>query len=316
MFTLLCYILTVIRIDMAALNGSTNGTRVFEDIEIGPYIFGILIALIAVILNGFLLLVLVKERKSFLHMRVTYYIMNLGIADFLTGLIILFLAMTRVFHIEIPSTCEDVMVILNWITMQCSFYTLVMMSIDRLVIVLYSLSWSNILTVRRTIISIITLWLVSIAGGIVMYFYQLETRLAILSFVELSIFIFICNSLFIYPVLRKREKGSIVTTVSSSQTVYSTRVLYPLPYDNMSRVVIILILVLIITQLPFIICLQMWLIHKLSGGSVLVDVVRTQSFFTGYGYAQAFASLNFAMNPIVYAWRVKKYREAFADTLC
>ena len=303
---------------MAAFNNASNNATDLSragNFEISPYILGLIIAFIAVVLNGFLLLVLAKERKSFLHMRVTYYIINLGIADFLTGLIILFLAMTRVFRIPITSICEDLIVLLNWITMQCSFYTLVMMSIDRLVIVLYSLSWSDILTVRRTVISIFIFWIISIAGGIVMYFYQLETRLAILSFVELSILIFICNSLFIYPVLRKREKGRFITTVTSSQTVYSRRVLYPLPYDNMSRVVIILILVLIITQLPFVIYLQIWLIHHLSGGSIL-DMVRTKTFVTGYGYAQSFASLNFAINPIVYAWRVKKYREAFADTLC
>ena len=301
---------------MAAFSNASNETEILRgDFEITPYILGLIISFIAVVLNGFLLLVLAKERKSFLHMRVTYYIINLGIADFLTGLIILFLAMTRVFRIPITSTCEDLMVLLNWITMQCSFYTLVMMSIDRLVIVVYSLSWSDILTVRRTVISIIILWIISIAGGIVMYFYQLETRLAILSFVELSILIFICNSLFIYPVLRKREKGRFITTVTSSQGIYSQRVLYPLSYDNMSRVVIILILVLIITQLPFVIYLQIWLIHQLSGGSIL-DMVRTKTFVTGYEYAQSFASLNFAINPIVYAWRVKKYREAFADTLC
>jgi hypothetical protein len=300
---------------MATLNISngTEGHR--EDTEITPYVFGLSIAFISILLNGFLLLVLAKERKSFLHMRVTYYIINLGIADFLTGVIILFLVMTRVFNIQLTTTCEDLMVIFNWITMQCSFYTLVMMSIDRLVIVLYSLSWSYILTVRRTIISIISLWVVSVAGGIIMHFYKLETRLAILSFVELSIVIFIFNSLFIYPTLRKREKGRFIARVDSNRTVYSQRVLYPLPYDKMSRVVVILVVVLIITQLPFVIYLQMWLIHELSGGSVL-DTVRTQSFVIGYGYAQSFASLNFALNPVVYAWRIKKYREAFANTLC
>ena len=301
---------------MAALNNTSHGAeRYQEDTVITPFVLGLLIAFISVLLNGSLLLVLAKERKSFLHMRVTYYIINLGIADFLTGLITLFLVMTRLAHIQMSTTGEDLMVILNWITMQCSFYTLVMMSIDRLVIVLYSLSWSYILTVRRTIVGIISCWVVSVAGGILMYFYQLETRLAILSFVELSILIFICNSLFIYPVLRKREKGRVITRVSASQTVYSQRVLYPLPYDNMSRVVIILIVVLIITQLPFVIYLQMWLIHQLSGRSVL-DMVRTQSFLTGYLYVQSFACLNFAMNPVVYAWRIKKYREAFANALC
>ncbi|CAB3990873.1 Hypothetical predicted protein [Paramuricea clavata] len=90
------------------------------------------------------------------------------------------------------------------------------------------------------------------------------------------------HHLLIYPALRKREKGRFIARVDSNRTVYSQRVLYPLPYDKMSRVVVILVVVLIITQLPFVIYLQMWLIHELSGGRVL-DTVRTQSFVIGYG---------------------------------
>ena len=303
---------------MAALSLTSNATEgVWKkaDIDITPFVFGLFIAFMTVLLNGFLLIVLAKERKSFMHMRVTYYIINLGIADFLTGGIILFLVITRVFQIPLSSTFEEILVIFNWITMQCSFYTLVLMSVDRLVIVLYSMSWSCILTVKRAIIGIAIVWVVSVTGGVIMHFYQEETQLAILCIVQLSIFIFIINSLFIYPVLRKREKGRFVTKVSASQTLYSERVLYPLPYDNMSRVVIILIVVLIITQLPFVICMEMRLIQRLCGEGVL-EFARTKIFAIVYLYAQSFACLNFAINPVVYAWRLKKYREAFANCLC
>lgn len=298
---------------MVALNGTEeSGTEVPDTT---PYIFGLFIAFLSVLLNGFLLLVLAKQRKSFLHMRVTYYIINLGIADFLTGVVTSILVISRVFQIQLTRLSEDTLVLFNWVTMQCSFYTLVLMSVDRLVIVLYSLSWTQILTVRRAIISVVVLWVVSAAGGVLMHFYEIQMQLAILCFVELSIFVFICNSVFIYPVLKRREKARFVTTVSSSQTVYSERVLYPLSYDNMSRVVLILIIILTVTQLPFAICLQMWLIHQLSGG-IILNIVRTKLFATGYAYAQSFACLNFAINPVVYAWRIKKYREAFADMVC
>ena len=298
---------------MVVVNGTEEPSM--PEAELTPYVFGLFIAFVSILLNGFLLLVLAKQRKSFLHMRVTYYIINLGIADFLNGLVISILVMSRVFQIELTRRSQDTLVLFNWVTLQCSFYTLVLMSVDRLVIVLYSLSWTHILTVRRAIMSIVILWVVSAAGGVLMHFYETETQLGIMCFVELSILIFICNSLFIYPVLKRREKARFVTTVSSNQTVYSRRVLYPLPYDNMSRVVLILIVMLTVTQLPFIICLQMWIIHELSGG-VILNVVRTKLFLTGYAYAQSFACLNFAMNPVVYAWRIKKYREAFADMIC
>ena len=296
---------------------SDNGTEESgtADPDTTPYIFGLFIAFLSVLLNGFLLLVLAKQRKTFLHMRVTYYIINLGIADFLTGVVISILVISRVFQLQLTRLSEDTLVLFNWVTMQCSFYTLVLMSVDRLVIVLYSLSWTQILTVRRAIISVVVLWVVSAAGGVLIHFYEIQMQLAILCFVELSIFVFICNSVFIYPVLKRREKARFVTTVSSSQTIYSERVLYPLSYDNMSRVVLILIMILIVTQLPFTICLQMWLIHQLSGG-IILNIVRTKMFATGYAYAQSFACLNFALNPVVYAWRIKKYREAFADMVC
>lgn len=304
--------------DNENITGLGNETGSHGDPDLTPYLLGLFIAFSSVILNGFLLLVLARERKSFLHMRVTYYIINLGVADLLTGALIFFLVMTRVFYINVSPFFETIMVILNWTTLQCSFYTLLMMSFDRLVLVLYSLSWSRILTIPRAVSSIVACWLVSIVGGICMYFYSVETRLAILVFVEVSILIFVCNTLFIYPVLKKREKARCVTTVSQTQSDVSIqirRVSNPIRYDHMSRVVITLIVLLIVTQLPFIICMQLKLVHKLSGCRY-AQIVLTDSFEKAFAYTQAFAGLNFAINPIIYGWRVKKYREAFSNTLC
>lgn len=291
---------------MAYENVTANRTTIV--VVITPYVFGVAFSLLAIALNGFLILVMTKERSVFFHTRVSYFVINLAVADCLTGVSLTYIGFQELLTLE-KSSARPVVLVFSWITVQCSFFTLLLMSVDRLVMVLYPLSWSRILTVRRTIIGVAVVWLVSIAGGVVMHFYKMATQLAILSFVELCTLIFVCNSLFIYPVLRKREQGRYISDDPSKSAER-----LPIPHDKMSNVVVILMVVLMVTQLPFLMCFQMILAHRLFDQNFLRNI-DNNAFFQAYSYTQAFAGLNFVVNPIVYAWRIRTYRKAFTRVL-
>lgn len=275
-------------------------------LPVTSYLLGVVFSILAIILNGFLVLVMTKERKVFFRTRVSYFVINLAVADCLTGVSLTYLELRELLKLKTHPALIPMVLLFNWTTVQCSFFTLLLMSVDRLIMVLYPLSWSKILTVRRTLISVAAVWLVSIAGGVMLHFYKAATQLVILSFVELCTLVFICNSLLIYPVLRKREQGRY-TSDDPSQSSPTIR-------DKMSTVVVMLMVVLIVTQLPFVTCFQIILAHRLFAKNVFqkLDVL---SLFQAYSYAQAFACLNFVVNPIVYAWRIRTYRKAFIRTL-
>lgn len=276
--------------------------------DVAPLSIGLVLATLAIVLNGFLILVMIRERKIFFNTRVSYFIINLAVVDCLAGLSTAYLGLHEILQLEKSHPVRRYVVLLNWTTVQGSFLTLLLMSLDRLVIVVYSLSWSNILTIGRTIISIGVIWLVSVAGAITMHFYSMQTRLAIVIFVELCILMFVGNSLFIYPVLRKREQRQFIS-VASTQSMNQRSLRTP-QHDKMSTVVIILMGVIIITQLPFILCYQLWLIHHLIDNKLLQNI-HEETYLKASLYSHAFACLNFVVNPIVYAWRIRKYRKAF-----
>ena len=275
-----------------------------------PYVLGVVFSILAIVLNGFLLLVMVKERTVFFHTRVSYFVINLAVADCLTGVSLTYLELRELLKLKTHPALIPMVVLFNWTTVQCSFFTLLLMSVNWLIMVLYPLRWSNILTVRRTLTSVAAVWLVSIAGGVMLHFHKAATQLVILSFVELCTLLFICNSLFIYPVLRKREQCRY-TSGDPSQSFERPP---PTFRDKMSTVVVILMVVLIVTQLPFVTCFQIMLADSLFDKNVFqkIDVL---SLYQAYSYTQAFACLNFVVNPIVYAWRIRTYRKAFTRTL-
>lgn len=276
-------------------------------LSIAPLALGLVFSISSIVLNGFLFLVMTRERKIFFRTRVSYFVVNLALADCLTGLSLAYLELQEILKLEKLLSIKPWVILLNWTTVQCSFFSLLLMSIDRLVIILYPLTWPTILTVKRTITSIVVVWLVSISGGVLMHFYKMKAQFAVLIFVEFCTLVFVINTCCIYPVLKKREQGQSISGASSRQAQLLS---HQVPHDKMSTVVIILMVVLVITQLPFVICLKIWLTHNIIDDNILQNVVMG-SYLPVYLYTQTFASLNFVVNPIVYAWRLRTYRKVF-----
>ena len=100
-----------------------------EPYEVILYIFAIL----AVILNGLLLMSMYKERKKIFVTRISFLVANLALADFLVGLFVILLYQPiNKLKILKGETVEKLKLPFTWTVSCTSFYTLLLMAAERL----------------------------------------------------------------------------------------------------------------------------------------------------------------------------------------
>ena len=80
--------------------------------------------------------------------------------------------------------------------------------------------------------------------------------------------------------------------------------------EEVTAVVAILLAVLIFTMVPHFICVQLLLANILIDDTAL-DGIDQNKLYLAFEYTDALSFLNFVVNPIVYAWRLRMYRRAF-----
>ena len=263
----------------------------------------VIIGSAAVLMNGLLLLVLYNERKKFFRTRVSYLIANLALADCFTGLMLVIVLALQFANkslngLEFLFLCGSI---------QTSLYTLILMSVDRLIVAIMPMTWSRILTKRNTIIGIIFTWAFAIFGSIMMKYQITKRRFAFLLFIEISAVLFVFIHVVIFQVLR-RQRRDLSQSGSSAEISTIMDLTLQACHAQITSVVLTLMLVLIITYTPYVVYSNVILARKGTGMGVLI-------YDTGFRYTQAFSYLNYAANPIVYAWRLRVYRKALCTLI-
>lgn len=179
--------------------------------------------------------------------------------------------------------------------------------------------WSRLLTVPRTILCIILVWIISICGGVAIHFNQYYAQFFICLFVELSALSFIATHVYILWILRRREKGCEIEITPDKDPSQATPCLEPkdtshIAHRKVTIVVTILLAVLITTCVPYFVCLQMFTTNN-TFDPTLSQRINVDIFDKVYNFSNAFSYINFLANPIIYAWRLRMYRKAFFSLL-
>lgn len=280
--------------------------------EILAYIFGIL----AIILNGVLLLSMYNERKKIFVTRASYLVANLAVADCLNGLFLVVLQQP-IGEIEYRSDVRARIQLPSvWTALCMSYFTVLVMAAERSVVIMRPMDWSALLTIRRTIISILAVWILSIIAGGVMYNdkYRYHAQFFICLFVEICAVLFLTTHVYISCLLYRRDKHRANVNEDPDQDTPRLA-----PSENISQrkitiVVSILLVILIVTMLPYFVCLQVFTIQNTFDDTV-ASKIDLDVYGRAYLYTDAFLYVNFFANPIIYAWRLRMYRKAFYSLL-
>ena len=290
----------------------------FRELE-PPAILSYIFSCLAIILNGVLLISMFNERKKIFVTRISYLVANLAFVDCLNGVFLIallqpipnirFLQTEAMFTVQLP---------LVWTAFCASYFTLFLMAAERLIIVTLPLLWSTLLTVRRTIYCICMVWIISIAAGIAIHYVRFYALFFICLFVEICALSFIATHVYILWILHKREKRRVKTFAIQDSSQITPCLPEPssenIAHKKVTVVVTILLIVLVVTCVPYFICLQIFSIANTFDPTVRNKLDR-DTYRTAYIYTDAFNYIYFFSNPIIYAWRLTMYRQAFYSLL-
>ena len=266
----------------------------------------IILSISASLENSLILVALYKE--SSLHLPSKLLFGCLAITDLCVGLVSEPLYV--VYLIPVVNKRWDICLfvfvtgfVASYILVSVSLLTLTAISVDRLLALLLGLRYRQVVTSKRTFITLTAFWLAAIVAA-TMYFWN---NMLILWYGHVLIAIcliisFICH-VKIFLTLRRR-KIQVQEHVHQQQQQVQTIPLNIARYKKAVSSALWVQFTLVVCNLPF----------------VIVDTLATHSglsppVYLAKQFAITLVFLNSSLNPILYCWKMKEVRQAVKNTI-
>ena len=292
---------------VAAMLNNTASLRGIDEtsltwLEILTTVIGIL----AVVLNGSLLIAMVRYRSTIFTSKGAYLVANMAMADLLTGLNSSLLNLKKSFQFS-ENLTKAMFSIISTIAIS-SFLTIFVMSLERCIAIGFPIKAKVWLSKTRTIKSCVAVWSIAtlscactvVFGDIVSFCFSIVFEITIL-----------CTMFFYYQIAIKLKQRRTFLTSMQPTGDRGMRSNADLQRDcQMTTVVVTITLIFIITALLYMVAGNILLVRRLF--TVANYDSQLQLFIQFYFPVQL---INFVLNPIVYAWRLPNYRLALLRTL-
>ena len=277
----------------------------------------LIVGIASVIFNGALLIVMTFNSRQVFASLGSYFIFNLAIADFITGVNSIVYAVEQLLPPSAFSVqAKMALLTIFWITVQVSFFTIFVMSTERLVAVVFPFKAAGIMSKKKTTIYCIAVWIISIVCGSLINTKTGKVQLGLTIIFELVIVCIVIEYFQVFRQLRVLWQSSKTRAVYNGHNNNEAKPMKNTKTTDLQReyevtiVVVTLAIILVITVFPYMIALQIQICYLLFYTKLPLShpVVK----FSGYYFP--IELLNFVVNPVVYAWRLPKYRKAFLTT--
>jgi hypothetical protein len=276
----------------------------------------LIVGIASVIFNGALLIVMTFNSRQVFASLGSYFIFNLAIADFITGINSIVFAGESLAPPSFSVQVKQALLIIFWITVQVSFFTIFVMSTERVVAVVFPFKATRLMSKKKTTIYCIAVWVVSIACGSLITLNRAWVQLILTIIFEVVIVCIVIEYIQVFRHLRILWQGSKTRTVYNGHNNNEANPIRNKKSTDLQReyevtiVVVTLAIVLVITVFPYMIASQIYICYELFYTPLPIN--HPVEKFSLYYFP--IELLNFAVNPVVYAWRLPKYRKAFLTT--
>lgn len=230
-----------------------------------------------------------------------YMVASLAIADLLTGVNSVLWGIQSVTGFY-P---QAVLLTIYWITVEVSFLTILAMALDRFIAVTYPTQSESIVSAQRTLVGCALIWILSTAIGILIYRHLNVGKFVFCMLFEVNILGVAVLYILMY------RKARVISKLAHSGEMKDKHAIRKATLESrLYAVVLVLVGVLVVTVLPYILALHIELGYLITSPEGERNSAL-DAFLTFYLPVEL---LNFLVNPIVYAWRLPKYRKALWRT--
>ena len=274
-----------------------------------PHITAMVIDAVGVICNSLLIIAILFDPLKVLRKGAWFTIFNLSIAD----LIAAGSNFMNIGAVKFPIKNEISAGIFFYLWMfgvSASFMLLTFLTIQTYIIVKYPIQSRFIISGKKICLSCLVIWTLATLLGFGSVLHRIKKDFAF----ELSMKIYISQiavlelTVVVQLLLKVLIIREIVASARNIEGEAERR--DHTKYKEVAKTVVILIVILIVTALPYFAAKQIEYLYKLR-------VVRGDELIRLFSnYYEPVAVLNFALNPILYSLRLPDYRRSLLALLC
>ena len=250
-------------------------------------------ATLSIVLNATFLIVLATNRDLIKNKRMTYHVGNLAVADMLLGLSTFCSNLVQEF--KNVSQVSTYLTLISDVSSLVSFAAVLLMGIERAVVIRKPFTWFEILPLKRVLSAMVGGWVAMCL--LCVTFRILKARMAVTFVALLLVCLTIAINIYIYKKVQL-ETRRLMTVLNN--------------HERACILLLIIVAITIVTVLPFLLfsnILSICDLLHLKCNLVSNNYLKTISYSL-----QNLANMNFIVNPIVYIWNDRTYREAFCRT--
>ena len=267
-----------------------------------PYLVVAVLCALSFILNGTFVIVIYKNWAVVKRRRITYHLTNLAVSDSLVGASGFCRNIAAVAAGKMTNKLSLVFGEITWMAALTSLLTVCLMAIERLLCIKKPLSWSETLSLKRIRGIMVGNWILALPLAVLMHFYTMKMRIIFLIVCYIPIFI---TALVYINVYIKISKSNEAVDDETQQSSLIGKRRNNLMQRKVGNLVLILALVLVVTMTPIVI------FGSVKAACELLNCKFLETMNTLVGYSYILSIMNFVVNPILYAWRIRLYRQAF-----
>ena len=278
-----------------------------NSLSLTSFVLSIVMAPIIVLGNVLVLLAVWKDPLKKLRLAPSNFILvSMAVADLSVGLVVcpitaywgwvIFDKGTSVFELS-------VIFAINVFSVNVSFGHMFLLTVDRLLAVVKPLQYRVIITNKRAVIASCICWIYFLAFGC--SFLMLRDYFAIMGALDnVQLLAILVSMLIMYSVIMIRFHRYSKTRLNKLFHSRKSLLLIVKRERNLFKAITIVICAFLICYLPSFI------------GLILIYLCKPchshlASFMTFFGFSTCLTHLNSGLNPILYSWRLPKYRETF-----
>lgn len=214
-----------------------------------------------------------------------------------------------VYVFDYKQSLTNVQLPMVWTTVEASLMSLMFLAVERTLAFRCPFALKSIVTVRRTVFVILCIWTFAATCGLLVYFYSNKAQLAMTILYQLCVATFLVGQAYVIIKMQQRKRQNVLCDHDVSM-VTRKHILKQRVNNHVTKVVLILIIVVVVTLLPYMIAIQIYFLSALRLRPPLdQQALKVLVRFIVYWYPVEL--LNFIVNPIIYAYRLERYRRAF-----
>ena len=276
----------------------------------------LIVGVASVLFNGALLIAMTFNSRQVFASLGSYFIYNLAIADFVTGVNSIVWGISHLAPEAFSQEAEMTLLTIFWITVQVAFFTIFVMSSERLVAIVFPFKAALLMSRKKTTMYCITVWIVAVLFGGLINHKILKVQFFLTIVFELVIVFIVIEYVLVFRQLRVLWQSSKTRAVYNGHNNNEAESMKNKKTTDLQReyevtiVVVTLAVILVVTVFPYMIACQIVLSFSLFDTPLPLDH-PVEVFYLCYFPIEL---LNFVVDPIVYGWRLPKYRKAFLAT--